>query len=363
MSDTLATSAAPEADKALECDEEMLMSATSAAPEADKALECDEEMPIFYNAEQGDAEFEQMILQDQAKREAKKRQRDKQKSKSKPKKQAEEPLRSSSGRILKPSRRVASSNRVSPTNIQDKDDNVSSTSQEMEPPTPVIANKRRRRPPPPQENDDDDDDSHEDTEDDRDLVAASASLRYNWDPLQLGTKLGSAAYNAYIQKQQNSSQYPLTSHETLRLVQSFRPPTILPPLGSSLVGVVQHLRLENQYLEAMEDEGASDDEETGTRYPFHSLARLYQTMLSQDVDTDHTQYRRHVQYLSPEACVQEMQDISKRAEALKEHEQRVLQTGRDLGLYTEQTTRDISRFLGYTKQQRQEAEMNSQNHG
>lgn len=326
--------------------------ATSTAPEADKALECDEEMPIFYDAQQGDAEFEQMILQDQAKREAKKRQRDKQKAKSKPKKQTE-PLRSSSGRILKPSRRrVASSNRsVSPTNIQDKDDNLSSTSQDMEPPTPVIANKRRRQPPPPQENDDDND-SHEDTEDDRDLVAASASLRYNWDPLQLGTNLGSAAYNAYMQKQSNSSQRPLTSHETLQLVQSFRPPTILPPPGSSLVGVVQHSRLENQYLEAMEDEGEEDDEETGPRYPFHSLARLYQTMLSQDVDADHEQYRRHVQYLSPQACVQEMQDLSKRAEALKQQEKRVLQTGRDLGLYTEQTPRDISRFLGYTKQQR-----------
>jgi hypothetical protein len=321
--------------------------ATSAAPEVYKALECDEEMPIFYHAEQGDAEFEQMILQDQAKREAKKRQRDKQKSKSKPKKQRES-LRSSSGRILKPSRRVASLNRsVSPINIQDKDDNVSSTSQDMEPPTPVIANKSRRRPPPPQEKDGDEDDSHEDAEDDRDLVAASASLRYNWDPLQLGTKLGSAAYNAYIQKQPNSAQYALTSHETLRLVKSFRPPTILPPPGSSLVGVVQHSRLENHYLEAMEDEDESADEDTGHQYPFHSMARLYQTMLSQDVDADHEQYRRHVQYLSPQACVQEMQDMTKRVEALKQQERRVLQTGRDLGLYTEQTTRDISRFLGY----------------
>ncbi len=113
----------------------------------------------------------------------------------------------------------------------------------------------------------------------------------------------------------------------------------------------------------MEDEGESNDEEAGPRYPFHSLARLYQTMLSQDVDAHHEQYRRHVQYLSPQACVQEMQDISKRVEALKQQEQRVLQTGRDLGLYTEQTPRDISRFLGYTKQQRQEDDVNAQYYG
>jgi hypothetical protein len=42
----------------------------------------------------------------------------------------------------------------------------------------------------------------------------------------------------------------------------------------------------------MEHQGASDNEETGTctRYRFHSLARLYQTMLSQYLDADHTQY-------------------------------------------------------------------------
>jgi hypothetical protein len=427
------------------------------APEADNVtLECDEEMPIWYDAEcQGGVEFEQVILQDQAKLEDKKRERqrerqpqrarqrqrararqrqrqyDKQKttSKSKPTKKqttAEQPLRSSSGRILKPSLRVTSLRNRSPSptptpmptptnNRQDNDDTASLSSHDnnMEAPTPVTANKRRRppSPSPPQEsnnnnnnNHDDVDSCHEDTEDDRDLVAASASLRYNWDSLQLGTKLGSAAYNTYIQKQQqqqqqnthNSSSRPpytsytnITSHETLRLVQSFRPPTILPPPGSSLFGVVQHSRLENHYLEAMEDEddesyADADAEETGVaaaaaaaagpgpgppRYPFYSLARLYQTMLSQDtVDADHEQYRRHVQYLSPQACVQEIQDLSKRAEQMKQQEQRVLQTGRDLGLYTEQTTRDISRLLGYTKQQEreqqqhQEADANYQHH-
>ena len=51
-------------------------------------------------------------------------------------------------------------------------------------------------------------------------------------------------------------------HNTLRLVQSFRPPLI-----------------------------ESGDEETGPRYPFYSLHHhlLYQTMLSQDADADHKQ--------------------------------------------------------------------------
>jgi hypothetical protein len=243
---------------------------------------------------------------------------------------------------------------------------------DMQAPTPLIQNKTRRHRPSQQFDDVNDDD---DDDDDEDLIHASQYMSYSWDSLQLGSVLGSAAYNSFLRNQMlcdpSIQQVPqLTPQQTLQIMQSLRPRTILPPTESGLHSVVQHDLLQNrrslyedsdnddwdEYRHEEDEEidgGKSqhDEESSSPRLPFGTLARLYENMCSQDVD-DWSRFRHEAQYLRGNECMDKLQEMESEITTLKEREQHILQTGRDLGFRGVRLAEDVCQLLAGLDQPR-----------
>jgi hypothetical protein len=78
------------------------------------------------------------------------------------------------------------------------------------------------------------------------------------------------------------------------------------------------------------------------------LTQLYEALCWQDAD-DWSSYRRHANLnLSASACINELQSLERDAQALKQKEAQVLETGRELGLYVgPRIATDVASLLGY----------------
>jgi hypothetical protein len=282
------------------------------------------------------------------------------------------PLNSSSGRIRKTDARRHG--QASSSGSGSEDDESEDEKNDMQAPTPLIQNKTRRHRPSRHATEFDDDDDDDD-DDDYGLVHASQYMAYSWDSLQLGTVLGSAAYNSFLRNQMlcdpSIQQVPqLTPQQTLQIMQSLRPRTIIPPTESGLHSVVQHNLLQNRrslYEDSDNDDwgdyrheedeeingGKSQNEEESSspRLPFGTLARLYENMCSQDVD-DWSSFRREAQYLRGNECMDKLQEMESEITTLKEREQRILQTGRDLGFRGVRLAEDVYQLLAGLDQPR-----------
>jgi hypothetical protein len=244
---------------------------------------------------------------------------------------------------------------------------------------------------------------------DQDLVQASEYVCHSWDSLQLGTILGSAAYNEFLRGQlyvgvqdlySSDQEVPqLTAEQLLEVVQSLRPATVLPPPDSVLhwhhhqpqheeeerstpvlfddttivarrQGQVGHIGNDEEEDNDWEVEAINDDvapprskgggtgaHETHERthqddFPemealVTDLTQLYETLCWQDAD-DWSSYRRHAnRNLSARACISELQSLEREAQALKQKESQVLEAGRELGLYVgPKIATDVASLLG-----------------
>jgi hypothetical protein len=75
------------------------------------------------------------------------------------------------------------------------------------------------------------------------FLSASANLLYSWESLMLGRELGSAALNEVLETLHPLHESPrLTSLQTLQIVHSLQPTTIVPPDPSPLHKVIQTVR-------------------------------------------------------------------------------------------------------------------------
>ena len=75
------------------------------------------------------------------------------------------------------------------------------------------------------------------------IITGSTSLSYCWDSLGLGTRLGSAALNDFLAKQDIPIKPKLTPRQVLQVMHGMRMKTILPPEGSKLHQVVLKVRV------------------------------------------------------------------------------------------------------------------------
>jgi hypothetical protein len=188
----------------------------------------------------------------------------------------------------------------------------------------------------------------------------AGNIRYSWDSLRLGSSdaVGTGAYNALLRntlRTNGGGNIPqLTPFQTLQIVQALRPPTVLPPQNSGLEQVLEHFP--HNYRFGAEDHKDEEQEEENYPHPERedekkfmlALARAYQTMCDQDVDTG-VEYRQHLQYtMTPEKLPQELQRLDETIVRLNEREKSLVKTSQSLGLNTSKVKRDVSYFLGFT---------------
>jgi hypothetical protein len=158
------------------------------------------------------------------------------------------------------------------------------------------------------------------------------NLVYSWDSLLLGKELGSVALNQHL-TQRHGTLSQLTSLETLQIVQSTRLETIVPPEGSKLSKVPETTRQENKELYGLDKDDNDND-------AFKTCARLYESMLNQDV----AQNRRQIQQLSPSQLVGRLEHLEHAVASLKERETKTLNASRELKLLN---NAEICKLMGF----------------
>lgn len=81
------------------------------------------------------------------------------------------------------------------------------------------------------------------------FLSTSSNLAYNWDALELGHKLGSAALNRFMARF-NEKSPQLTAQQTLQIVNSLQLRTIMPPEFSALHRIIQRVRRRHESARA-----------------------------------------------------------------------------------------------------------------
>eukprot|EP00815_Leptocylindrus_aporus_P006246 CAMPEP_0116050044 /NCGR_PEP_ID=MMETSP0322-20121206/150_1 /TAXON_ID=163516 /ORGANISM="Leptocylindrus danicus var. apora, Strain B651" /LENGTH=439 /DNA_ID=CAMNT_0003532527 /DNA_START=12 /DNA_END=1332 /DNA_ORIENTATION=- len=125
---------------------------------------------------------------------------------------------------------------------------------------------------------------------------------YSWDPLQLGTSLGTVALNNYLKNIstkpqvfvgfQNEHEY--SPHDVLQIFDTIRAKTYLPPRSSFLQKVVQLPKEEGGLLKYLKDVGLEN-----------VLSKAYELMCSQDAN-EGILYQREMQCMTAIACVEKL---------------------------------------------------------
>ena len=194
--------------------------------------------------------------------------------------------------------------------------------------------------------------------------AKAGNLRHSWDSLRLGSSdaVGTGAYNALLRdvlRDNGGGSVPqFTPFQTLQIVQTLRPPTVLPPKNSGLEHVLDNFPHNYRYgsddveLSGMDGDKTeqnyqnSEDKEGERRFML-ALTRAYQTMHDQDADTG-AAYRQHLQYtMSAESLPQELRRLDDTIVQLNEREKNIMKTTESLGLNSAKVKRDVSYFLGF----------------
>jgi hypothetical protein len=81
------------------------------------------------------------------------------------------------------------------------------------------------------------------------FLSTSSNLAYNWDALELGHTLGSAALNRFMARF-NEKSPQLTAQQTLQIVNSLQLRTIMPPEFSALHRIIQRVRRRHESARA-----------------------------------------------------------------------------------------------------------------
>jgi hypothetical protein len=166
------------------------------------------------------------------------------------------------------------------------------------------------------------------------LFTNAAYLRYSWKELQLGTVVGTPAYNNCLQQiSSGDSQVvkPLPPLEILEIVQSLRAKTVYPPRGSELQGFV-----------GKSSPYSSHDEEDSLQ---HCMGRLYQEMCRQDSD-DWSNYKRRSNHWKSSDVRDKLRRMENQIQELQQEENSILQGLRESGVVTANTMEDAYRLLG-----------------
>ena len=238
-----------------------------------------------------------------------------------------------------------------------KDDENHHYEQEQNPISPLTTNESRKKRTSP---------TQQEQFNDEDCVQAPEHLAFHWEDLQLGSVLGSAAYNEFL-KQQHLRQrltrssldcpFPqLTPLQIYQAVQSMKLKTILPPATSRIHSITHNSRAEKRrFLRRHvgdEDHEYShkplDSSRSLVDSPFQASVRLYETMCAQDVDDGMT-YRRRAQNMSSHSCLEILARLESEVSDLQQRQDRVFQTARQAGLMTSELNQQISQFLGYSR--------------
>jgi hypothetical protein len=195
--------------------------------------------------------------------------------------------------------------------------------------TPRMKNKKRGR--------------NEENEVNDYLITNAAYLRYSWKELQLGTVVGTPAYNNCLQQQISSSGddsqavvQPVPPLEILEIVQSLRAKTVYPPRGSELQAFVVGKPSPSYSSHANDEEDASLQ---------ICMGRLYQAMCRQDSD-DWSNYKRRSNHWKSSDVRDKLRRMENQIQELQQEENTVLQGLRESGVVTANTMEDAYRLLG-----------------
>jgi len=210
----------------------------------------------------------------------------------------------------------------------------------------------------------------------------SQYLAYPWDSLGLGESVGSVALNEYIDRAAGNTgaqagRSNLSPHQTLQIMESLRPKTVLPPPGTELYDIIklhyttttttawEHIdtnpkpppsptKHEPAHNPTSPTPTTTTDRQNNNnnnnnapppsatnvpspppppplRLPLDSLQKLCESLQAQDED-DGTTERRRTQHLTADACVERMKSIENTVFEYRLRHERLMREGEELGL-------------------------------
>ena len=172
-------------------------------------------------------------------------------------------------------------------------------------------------------------------ENDSSLLHNYQYLAYNWDDLNLGSSLGSKAYNRYVNYLQGlptdaDSSSSLTATQMHQLIGSLNPKFVLPPPDSNL----NRYNLKKRDVvknDCSQDSDGKLDISMAIKAPMDKFARVYQLMREQQADDD-LATRRRIHFMTADAVRNEIKSIENEICMLTLREENMRKRARKLGL-------------------------------